>query len=89
MTKCGIMESTTTHKILICLGSSCHSRGNAENLKAIQEFLKERNIDSQIDFRGHLCNEMCKRGPVIEIDDFEYEGVTQSNLPSILNKHFN
>lgn len=83
------MESKANHKILICLGSSCHSRGNAENLKAIQDFLKERKIDSQIDFRGHLCNDMCKRGPVIEIDDIEYEGVTQSNLPSILSHHFN
>lgn len=82
------MEAHVTHQILICLGSSCHSRGNAENLKFIQNFLKERKIDSNIDFRGHLCNEMCKRGPVIEIDEHVYEGVTQSNLPIILSNHF-
>ncbi|TRX71112.1 (2Fe-2S) ferredoxin domain-containing protein [Carboxylicivirga sp. M1479] len=82
------MEASITHKILICLGSSCHSRGNAENLKIIQDFVKERDIATAIDFRGHLCNELCKRGPVIEIDDHVFEEVTQSNLPSILRSHF-
>ncbi|MBR8537182.1 (2Fe-2S) ferredoxin domain-containing protein [Carboxylicivirga sediminis] len=82
------MEATISHKILICLGSSCHSRGNAENLKIIQDFVKERKIDSQIDFRGHLCHEMCNRGPVIELDEIVFEEVTPSNLPTILSKHF-
>lgn len=82
------MEVNITHKILICLGSSCHSRGNADNVKVIQDFLKERNITSHIDFRGHLCNEMCNRGPVIELDDVVFEGVTKSSLPTILARHF-
>ncbi|MBK3517400.1 (2Fe-2S) ferredoxin domain-containing protein [Carboxylicivirga marina] len=82
------MDARVTHKILICLGSSCHSRGNADNLKIIKDFLKERQIESRIDFRGHLCNEMCKRGPVIEIDDIVFEGITQSNINSILSNHF-
>ncbi|WP_439185580.1 (2Fe-2S) ferredoxin domain-containing protein [Carboxylicivirga taeanensis] len=82
------MEANISHKILICLGSSCHSRGNAENLKIIQDFLKERDIESRIDFRGHLCNELCNRGPVIEIDDSVFEEVTKSNLESILTNHF-
>ncbi len=82
------MEASISHKILICLGSSCHSRGNAENLKIVQDFLKEREIESRIDFRGHLCHEMCNRGPVIEIDDIVFEEVTPSNLPTILSNHF-
>ena len=82
------MESSYTHKILICLGSSCYSRGNADNLTAIKEFLAERNIESKIDFRGHLCNEKCNKGPVIEIDDTIFEEVTPSNLPTILSNHF-
>ncbi|WP_430812611.1 MULTISPECIES: (2Fe-2S) ferredoxin domain-containing protein [unclassified Carboxylicivirga] len=82
------MEPKHAHKILICLGSSCHSRGNADNLKIIQDFLKERNLTSTIDFRGHLCNDLCNRGPVIEIDDQTFEEVTQSSLPSILINHF-
>jgi len=50
--------------------------------------LAERNIESKIDFRGHLCNEKCNKGPVIEIDDTIFEEVTPSNLPTILSNHF-
>ena len=82
------MQASVTHKILICLGSSCYSRGNAENLKTVKAFLALRKIESTIDFRGHLCNEMCNKGPVIEIDDIVFEEVTQSNLPTLLTKHF-
>jgi len=82
------MQASVTHKVLICLGSSCYSRGNAENLNTIKAFLVTHNIESKIDFRGHLCNEMCNKGPVVEIDDHVFEGVTQSNLPTILSNHF-
>ncbi len=82
------MQTSVKHSILICLGSSCYSRGNAENLKTIKDFLVSRDIESRINFRGHLCNEMCNKGPVIEIDDIVFEEVTQSNLPTILTNHF-
>lgn len=82
------MDKKTAPGILICLGSSCYSRGNAENLKFIKEFLAEKGLENEIDFRGHLCNEMCNKGPVIKIGDTEYTEVTQSNLPAILSHHF-
>ncbi|MCU4176700.1 (2Fe-2S) ferredoxin domain-containing protein [Carboxylicivirga sp. N1Y90] len=81
------MSTTGTHKILICLGSSCYSRGNADNLTLIKDYLDENGLDASIDFRGHLCSETCNKGPVIEIDETEYEGVTQSNIHSILANH--
>lgn len=82
------MSERTEHHILICLGSSCYSRGNAENLEFIKRYLKTTGVNSKIDFRGHLCNEMCNKGPVINIDNKEYLEVTKSNLPEILSQHF-
>lgn len=82
------MPDRTEHHILICLGSSCYSRGNAENLEFVKRYLKTNSVHSKIDFRGHLCDEMCNKGPVIKVDGQEYQEVTQSNLPSILSHHF-
>jgi len=82
------MGTTKTSTILICLGSSCYSRGNAENLEFIKQYLSENGLNSRIDFRGHLCDEMCNKGPVIKIDETEYCEVTPSNLPTILSQHF-
>ncbi|MBN2166117.1 MAG: (2Fe-2S) ferredoxin domain-containing protein [Marinilabiliaceae bacterium] len=82
------MHNTKTQSISICLGSSCFSRGNAENLEVIKKYLDDHNLTSAIDFRGHLCSEKCNRGPVIQFGNDEYENVTPENLPYILKKHF-
>ena len=46
-------------QIRICLGSSCFSRGNNTNLGAIKKYLSENNLEAEIDFCGHLCEELC------------------------------
>ena len=55
-------------QIRICLGSSCFSRGNNTNLGAIKKYLSENNLEAEIDFCGHLCEELCSKGPIIRID---------------------
>ncbi|MGQ1787561.1 MULTISPECIES: (2Fe-2S) ferredoxin domain-containing protein [unclassified Saccharicrinis] len=79
-------QNQKTHTIRICLGSSCYTRGNAENLKIIQSFVEERNIGASLDFRGHLCNENCNRGPVITIDDQSYEEVQPFQVEKLLEE---
>lgn len=83
------MKANCKHRILICLGSSCYSRGNAENLAAIKSFITEHGLEADIDFRGHLCNESCNKGPIVQLDDNIYEEVTQSSIHNILVHHFN
>ncbi len=83
------MKTGYKHRIMICLGSSCYSRGNADNLAAIKSFIGLHDLDADIDFRGHLCNETCNKGPVIQLDDAVHEEVTQSSLHNILEHHFN
>lgn len=75
-------------KIRICLGSSCFSRGNEENLEIIQKFLKANEIAADIDFRGHLCEEACQRGPVFSINEKLFEEVHPANVEKILNDVF-
>lgn len=72
-------------KIRICLGSSCYSRGNAENLEIMKRYLSVHNLPCDIDFRGHLCNEHCTKGPVIEIDGKKFFEVTPVQMEKILS----
>ena len=74
-------------KILtICMGSSCFCRGNEENLKIIEEYIKERELSHKVELAGTRCEQMCDRGPVIHIDDKVYEKVDSVVLLDILNK---
>ena len=75
-------------QIKICLGSSCFSRGNNVNLEVIKRFLKERALNAEVHFTGHLCESECCRGPILNIDDHVYEEVNLSRLYKILEEEF-
>lgn len=55
-------------KIVICMGSSCFSRGNDKFLETIESFIAEHAIEDQVDLLGSRCEGRCAEGPVIKID---------------------
>jgi NADH:ubiquinone oxidoreductase subunit E len=78
----------TLPEMIICLGSSCFSRGNSNNLRIIQDYLKKNNLENKIDFKGNLCSEHCNYGPILQINDKVFEQVDESNIISILDNAF-
>lgn len=74
--------------ITICLGSSCFARGNAQNLKFVQEYLQQRGLKDNVNFKGQLCNKLCSEGPVIIINGETYKEVNKIKLEDILDKTF-
>ncbi len=76
---------TSTKTIRICLGSSCYTRGNAENLNLIKDFVESNAMVYHLDFRGQLCSEKCNRGPIIAINQKVFEEVTPLGLMKILS----
>lgn len=75
------------NEIVICLGSSCYSRGNDESLKITKEYLKEKNIKESTIFKGHLCIDMCNKGPVIKINGKSFYNVSKDNIVNILDEN--
>ncbi|MCK9557843.1 MAG: (2Fe-2S) ferredoxin domain-containing protein [Candidatus Cloacimonetes bacterium] len=73
-------------KILICMGSSCFARENRDNLRVIEEFLKNHGILDSVHIEGSLCMGQCHRGPNITINGNEYHEVRGEELPEILRK---
>jgi NADH:ubiquinone oxidoreductase subunit E len=76
------------HKITICLGSSCFSRGNKEILEIVKGYLKEHNLEHNVFFSGELCTGMCAEGPIIKIDDKVYKQVNSETVFEILDENF-
>lgn len=75
-------------KIRICLGSSCYSRGNNVHLEVIRKYIAENQLEAEISFSGHLCEELCNSGPILRIDDKVYKEVNLSGLYRILEEEF-
>lgn len=71
--------------ITLCMGSSCFSRGNAENMNVINKFLEEHGLSTKLTFRGCRCGGRCSEGPNMWIDGEPFTGVTQEKLQQFLN----
>lgn len=75
-------------EIVVCMGSSCYSRGNNETLTIIKDFLIENGLDNQVVFKGELCSGLCKNGPNLRIGKSIYSTVDSVSVTAILAEHF-
>ena len=75
-------------EIQICLGSSCFSRGNAENLRLIQEYLTVRGLTAKVATVGHLCEDQCSRGPNLIVNGTMHHAVEPAGLRALLDRIF-
>ncbi len=82
------MSQTLTGEIVICMGSSCFSRGNKHSLELIKNYLKERGLEDTFRFRGAHCFGDCELGPVLIIDGIRYTKVQSDNITELLDNHF-
>lgn len=77
------------NQIIICQGSSCFSRGNKENLKAIQSYLSSNDLESKVAFKGQLCTENCQQSPVIIVNGKVFSDVKPEDIERILIENLN
>lgn len=71
--------------IKVCMGSSCFARGNLQNLDYLENFIKNNNLDAEIELIGAHCQEKCESGPNIYVNDELYNEVDIKKLQEILN----
>ncbi len=68
----------------ICLGSSCFSRGNKDVVMFIRDYIRKNHLDDKVIFKGARCMGHCSNGPSLNINGVVVEGVTLSQIESIL-----
>lgn len=55
-------------KIEICVGSSCHVRGSYEVVKNAEAFVKNQELEQEIELKGCFCMGHCTEGVSIKIE---------------------
>lgn len=74
-------------KIRICMGSSCFRRGNRKNLEFIESYIEDHGCSAEVELVGSRCEELCRKGPNIQINGRMFHEVTQETLFDILRNH--
>lgn len=73
-------------EIVVCLGSSCFARGNAQNLAAIEAYLQNHGMAATVNVIGSLCRDECKQGPNVTVCGEHDHEVTAAKLREILQR---
>ncbi len=76
-------------QIVICLGSSCFSRGNEKNVQIVENYLKQCNLMDEVDLElsGALCQGRCAEGPIVAINGEIFAAVDPGVMLELLKKY--
>ncbi len=72
--------------IVICMGSSCFSRGNKKLVQMIQDYLKENHLEDEVILKGAHCMARCDKGPVMKVNDELVCNITEETLLDLLEQ---
>lgn len=73
-------------EIVVCLGSSCFARGNADNLTMLNQHVLNNGLKATVRLTGRLCQDECKQGPNLMIDGVLHHGVSMARLRELLQE---
>ncbi len=82
------MSQGKAGEIVICMGSSCFSRGNKIALGIIRSYLRENSLEAEITFRGAHCLGICEQGPVLILNEKQHKKVMPDDIPGMLDDFF-
>ncbi len=76
-------------KIVVCMGSSCFSRGNGDLVELIENYINANGLqkDVEVEISGTLCEDHCSEGPNVMINDVRYSQVDTGVMLDLLKKH--
>ncbi|MCC8192240.1 MAG: (2Fe-2S) ferredoxin domain-containing protein [Ruminococcus sp.] len=70
-------------KVTICIGSSCHLKGSRQVVEALQNHVKEANLQDKVELGGAFCIGNCQNGVSVTVD-----GVVHSVNPDNVGSFF-
>jgi len=79
------------HEIHVCMGTSCHVRGAARVLDAVQDVVGigpgEKDLGSKFALETPVCLGCCGLGPVVTVDGDTHEKLAPETVKDILSHY--
>ncbi|MBE9113820.1 (2Fe-2S) ferredoxin domain-containing protein, partial [Nodosilinea sp. LEGE 07298] len=76
-------------KIQVCRKSGCQKRGGKQLVVALEQALRDRNLQTQVEIQYTGCQKHCSEAPTFTVSPghHRYSRVQPSRLPAILDRH--
>ncbi len=74
------------HKVCVCCGAGCISSGSEAVLKKLQEEIKSRGLENEIEVVGSGCMGPCNQGPLLKVmpEHTMYQKVNCENIARVV-----
>ncbi len=73
-------------EIVVCMGSSCFSRGNNALLERVLAFVKDNNLQDRVIMSGSRCEGQCCQGPNVRINGTLYGDMKAEKVIAIIRQ---
>ena len=80
--------NTKKKEITLCMGSSCFAHGNNRTLGLVKSFLENNGLEAEVFLKGSRCVGQCSRGPVMQVEDRVFTGLSPEDAMKILKAEF-
>ena len=86
---CSISQGTGKMQILVCGGTGCKASASHHIVTCLQDALKERNLENEIEVITTGCFGFCEKGPIVKIipDNTFYVQVKPEDAEEIITSH--
>ncbi|MFM8913497.1 MAG: NADH-ubiquinone oxidoreductase-F iron-sulfur binding region domain-containing protein [Flammeovirgaceae bacterium] len=84
--KAKLKNAQYNHKICVCCGAGCISSGSEEVLKKIQEEIKVRGLENEVQAVPTGCMGPCNQGPLVKFlpDNTIYQKIACENIQQVV-----
>jgi NADH:ubiquinone oxidoreductase subunit E len=77
-------QPLTSHRVEVCLGSSCFAKGSSRLATAAAAWARGRPV--AVELAGHRCQQQCADGPRVSIDGTEHRVRDERELIALLER---
>ncbi|SHI10008.1 Thioredoxin-like [2Fe-2S] ferredoxin [Sporobacter termitidis DSM 10068] len=72
----------------VCFGTSCFVRGARELYTGLMDYVKNRGIADETEFKVSFCCQRCEKGPILAVNGRVIERCTVEKAAAEIEKAF-
>ena len=70
----------------VCIGSACYVKGSNQVVSILQDLIREKGWENQVEVKGAFCMQVCTQGLGLRVNGKQLLGVGLHNVQETLER---